>query len=353
MRMVCFSLLASLLASNAAAAQGSRTMSTACVPAPALDQDFPDPGVFHEPAPWEDVFVYGTNTGAPRSRGTLNVPFSRSRDPELGHWTPIEEALPRLPGWARPAYTWAPSVAHRPGGFYRLYFTARFRFSGRECIGVAVGSTPSGPFTPTDDVKPLVCPLAQGGAIDSSVYQDDDGAEYLLWKTDANCCEGVPAIYIQRLSPDGLSLVGPHLKKAPWVLPDAVPLIQRDQAWEGQVVEAPTLIHHEGRYYLFYSGGFYGGADYAVGYASAPALLGPYDKAAAPILSVAGVGLPGPGGEDIFTGPGGDDWIAFHAWRAVGSRRYRAFYLGRINWTLNGPTVETACAPAAASSTPY
>jgi arabinan endo-1,5-alpha-L-arabinosidase len=348
MRVSCLSLLVGLLAATSAVAeagQGSTPAPAVCTPAPVLDNDFPDPGVFRDPASGGEVFVYGTNTGAPDSGASLNVPFIRSDDPALARWTPMSEALPRLPGWARPASTWAPAIAHRPGGPYRLYFTARYGYSGRQCIGVAVSASPSGPFTPTDEVKPLVCPLAQGGAIDSSVFRQDDGSEYLLWKTDANCCEGVPVIYIQPLAPDGLSLVGDHMADAPWLLPDAVPLIRRDQAWEGLVVEAPTLLKHAGRYYLFYSGGFYGGGDYAVGYASALSLLGPYQKAAAPILGASTVGLSGPGGQDIFTGPDGADWIAFHAWREVGGRRYRALYLGRIDWSAGGPSVRIACAP--------
>jgi beta-xylosidase len=130
----------------------------------------------------------------------------------------------------------------------------------------------------------------------------------------------------------------------PGCFPDAVPLIRRDLAWEDLVIEAPTLVKHAGRYYLFYSGGFYGSDAYAMGYASAPALLGPYRKADAPILSMAGSGLPGPGGQDIFTGPDGASWIAFHAWRRSGSQPFRALYFGRIAWDPAGPVVRTTCA---------
>jgi GH43 family beta-xylosidase len=46
------------------------------------------------------------------------------------------------------------------------------------------------------------------------------------------------------LSADGLSFVGG---------PAARPLMQNDRAWEGAVVEAPEILKHDGRYYLFYS----------------------------------------------------------------------------------------------------
>jgi hypothetical protein len=348
------------------AAQVSSADVKMCTLAPALDSDFPDPSILVEPAggqPAQDpqgvdspavgavAFAYGTNvaatepapSGASQPSALLNVAFSRSEDPHLQRWSPPTDALPRLPAWAQPGYTWAPAAVHRPGEPYRLYFTARYGFSGRPCIGVAQSPTPEGPFVPTSETKPLVCPLGEGGAIDPSLFRDDDGTEYLLWKTDSNCCSGAPAIYLQRLSPDGLALEGPHGADSPWILTDATPLIHRDQPWEGQVVEAPSLIKHAGRYFLFYSGGYYGASSYAVGYASADRLLGPYQKATAPILSAAN-GLSGPGGQDVFTGPNGATVMAFHAWRELPPPRHRALYVSPLTWDINGPVAPTDCA---------
>ena len=63
-------------------------------------------------------------------------------------------------------------------------------------------------------------------------------------------------------------------------------------------------------------------ADYAVGYATAPALLGPYTKAADnPILVTSeGSSAAGPGHQAIVEGPGGGLWLAYHAWdkQAIG-----------------------------------
>ena len=208
---------------------------------------------------------------------------------------------------------------------------------------MAVSPSPTGPFVPTSQFKPLVCPLSEGGAIDPSVFQEDDGDEYLLWKTDANCCGGAPTLFIQKLSPDGLSLAGPEAADGPWLLSDATPLIHTDQVWEGRGIEAPTLRKHEGRYYLFYSGGSYVNDRYAVGYASAASLMGPYQKASTPILSSSTHGLEGPGGQDVFDGPSSETWIAFHAWRATGPRRFRALYVGQILWAPEGPVIAPKC----------
>jgi beta-xylosidase len=289
-----------------------------------------------------------SDTGA-----VINTPVVRADDPDLARWSRPVDALPRLPGWARPGFTWAPALAHTPGGPYRLYFVARYGLSGRQCVGVAVSASPTGPFVPTDEVKPLVCTLGEGGAIDPSVFRDDDGAEYLLWKSDANCCGGDPAIYLQRLAPDGLGLAGPHAADTPWLAPDATRLIVRDQAWEGRVIEAPSLVKHAGRYVLFYSANDYASSGYAVGYATAASLMGPYQKASGPILNAAGSGLDGPGGADIFTGPDKATWIAFHAWRGDGAGRHRALYFGRIDWRDGGPAVTTACQAPSALEPPF
>jgi beta-xylosidase len=342
-------IVTTLLAATSAAAQPGRTGET-CTLAPAIASDFPDPSILYDPALNGEVFAYATNI-ATAPGGLLNVPVSRSVDPRLKQWSAPTDALPRLPGWARGSYTWAPAVAHRPGEPYRLYFTARYGFSGRPCIGVAVSQGPTGPFTPTSETKPLVCPLGEGGAIDPSIFKEEDGSEYLLWKTDSNCCEGVPTLYIQQLAPDGLSLVGPNSAEAPWLLPDATPLIHADQPWEGRVIEAPTLLKHQGRYDLFYSGGDYASNRYAVGYASAASLFGPYQKAAGPILSSSTSGLQGPGGQDVFAGPDGETWIAFHAWQ--GPPRYRALYFGQIVWTGGSPNAALQCADPAPAPPPH
>ena len=328
-----------LLSVTLALAQSDPAPKRCPVP-PAIAADFPDPSILYDPASGQ-AFAYGTNIFS-ASGALLNVPVTHTGDAGLESWSPITDAMPKLPGWARPSYTWAPAIAHRQGGPYRLYFTARYGESGLSCIGVAVSQTPAGPFAPTSETTPVVCPLDAGGAIDPSVFRDDDGAEYLLWKTDSNCCDRASTLHMQRLSQDGLSLVGRNSAEAPWRLPDAAPLIHVDQPWEGGVIEGPTLRKHRGQYYLFYSAGRYATTRYAVGYATSASLFGPYKKAVSPILS-ASASLQGPGGPDVFSGANGSTWIAFHAWRQSGGQRFRALHVGRIVWRRDGPIVMTQC----------
>jgi len=62
-------------------------------------------------------------------------------------------------------------------------------------------------------------------------------------------------------------------------------LIRQDQYWEGDLVEAPTLVRRGDSYVLFYSASSYSGEQYATGYAVADRPEGPYRKADQPLLS--------------------------------------------------------------------
>lgn len=157
-------------------------------------------------------------------------------------------------------------------GGYTLYYTARDLASGRQCIGVSKAISPNGPFAPVG-TGPLVCPAAQGGAIDASTYAEN-GQLYLLWKAHGNSCDLPAAINIQPLAADGQTLTGPP-----------VPLITDDQIWEGRVVEAPTLVQHDDTYVLFYSASDFGGCSYKTGYTIATSITGPYTKPVAPLMT--------------------------------------------------------------------
>ncbi len=61
-------------------------------------------------------------------------------------------------------------------------------------------------------------------------------------------------------------------------------ILTNDRGWEGALVEGPWIVEEGGSFYLFYSGNAYASASYAAGEARASSPLGPYEKAAAPIL---------------------------------------------------------------------
>jgi arabinan endo-1,5-alpha-L-arabinosidase len=294
---------------------------------PVIDQDFPDPDVLQV---GETYYAYATNSGG------ANIQLATS--PDLVRWSIEGDALPALPPWSQPGNTWAPEVSALDGGGYAMYFTARHGESGRQCIGAATAELPEGPFAPAGE-QPLICQLELGGSIDASMFVDDDGARYLLWKNDGNCCGQETWIFIQRVSADGLTLEG-----------EPTQLITQDQPWEGRLIEAPTLWKHEGRYYLFYSANSYAGLDYAVGYAVAEAVLGPYQKGEGPLLAsdLEGGAAFGPGGQDVVADAEGETWMLYHSWDPTVS--YRRLQIDELEWegetpVLRGPDLEPQPAP--------
>jgi len=297
----------------------------------ALDGDFADPFVL---STQQGYYAFATGT-----RGS-HLQVAGSRD--LAGWTRAADPLPALPAWARDeaGVTWAPSVLPRANG-YVLYYTTRDRRSGYQCISAARGARPEGPYLDRSP-RPLVCQVdtdaALCGSIDPSPFVDGAGRPYLLWKSDENSqrCRTAPRIWSQRLSEDGLSLVG-----------EPAALMARDRAWEGDIVEAPSMVAHDGQYYLFYSGNWYASSRYAVGYATCAGPLGPCQKVtvAAPFLGSTGAAL-GPGGQELFRAPDGTLWMAYHAWTAPqtdyahgGARSLR---LARVGFDARGPALAAA-----------
>ena len=95
--------------------------------------------------------------------------------------------------WAD-ANAWAGQVVARNGNFY-WYVPMRSRATGAMAIGVAVSSSPTGPFRDA-----LGHPLVGNGEFDPTVFIDDDGQAYLYW--------GNPHLWFVRLNSDMISFSG-------------------------------------------------------------------------------------------------------------------------------------------------
>jgi beta-xylosidase len=313
-------MLAAALAPVAQAATPAKTFSN-----PVLRQDMPDPDILKV---GKTYYAYSTNTPG------LTVPVFRSAD--LVHWEAAGDALPALPKWATEGNTWAPDVMAVKGG-YALYFTARHTESGRQCIGSAFSAKPTGPFV-SRSAKPLVCQLDLGGSIDASGFTDKDGRQYLYWKNDGNCCGQLTGLWVQPLAADGLTLTGKPKD-----------LIYNGALWEGNLIEAPFMYLHAGKYYLFYSASAWDSDLYGVGYAVGSSPTGPFKKSSAnPVLASAGK-VAGPGGEGIITDARNQTWMYYHAWSSesvgynVGGER--ALYLSPLKWNGSVPVVRPSTQP--------
>jgi Glycosyl hydrolases family 43 len=280
---------------------------------PVYPFDFADPFVLRVGGTY---YAYGTNAT------TGNVQVIESTD--LSRWSTLPDALPALPRWARANSTWAPAVLPVAGG-YRLYYTVSDAAGGGvECISVATSPSPQGPYT-DDSAGPLECQPSAGGSIDPSPYTDASGNLYLTWRSIG----GTPTIWAQAMNPTGTALSG-----------NPVPLVTPSYAWEGGVVEAPTMVLTGGRYTLLYSANDWRTAAYAVGLATCQGPLGPCSKQSSPVLASQGP-YAGPGGEAVFTDTQGNLWIAFHGWipGAVGYPNPRLLFLRPFQLGASGAVV--------------
>jgi beta-xylosidase len=257
---------------------------------------------------------------------TKDIPVQFSTD--LAHWSPISDALPVLPAWADWGGTWAPDVRW-VSGRYVLYFTAlvKGQAARTECIGTATASTPAGPFTPNSGL--LVCQTDHRGSIDPRTFIDPTGTMWLDWKSDDNAdTEGAShsAIYAQRLSSDGQSLVGP-----------STVILTADQPWEGRIVEAPQMVLWNSHYWVFYSGNWFNQPYYAIGMAECAGPMGPCSKPVPRPFLASNAQGQGPGESSLFSDNNGF-WIVYGP-LAVNYRSDtpRPVALAHISFDASGP----------------
>lgn len=252
--------------------------------------DFPDPFVLNAAGSY---WGYSTN-GA-----SGDVQLIRSND--LSNWAYVGSALPALPGWAVPNYTWAPSVLPR-GDEYVMFYTAHRSSTKRPCISVAVAASPAGPFV-DNSTEPLVCHEEQNGAIDPSPFVAADGTPYLVWKAEGETVGQVASIWSQELDPGATQLVG-----------EPALLAQADQAWEEGIIEGPAMAYEGGQYYLLFSGSRWDTPNYGVGFTVCEGPAGPCAPTSGRMMG-ATAQLSGPGGQEFFWA-NGRRHIGYHAFLA-------------------------------------
>lgn len=326
-KTILLTLLAVLLCcttlETATAAPGSDPLT----PSGTYTGNFPDPTIIRV---GKTYYAYATNTGRInlptltstdlrtwRVRAASNTTCHTYKVRRKGHHkkrhrfryvkrcTSTAESFPTPGRWTRPGYSnglWAPSVAHI-GNRYVLAYSA-VAANNKRCIGIAIGPSPTGPFADANST-PVVCPADQG-AIDPQVYLDRRNRPWLLWKNEGIPHRAPTRMYSQRLTGGGTSL-------DPASSPN--PLLVTSQPWEGNLIENPAMIYHQGHYLLFYSANEYRTAAYATGVATCESPAGPCRKQNLdkPLLATSGL-YEGPGGATPFTDRNGNLRIVFHAW---------------------------------------
>ena len=277
---------------------------------PVLAGDYPDPS----------VTKIGNTYWATATSSNWGPTFPLLKSTNLTDWTLVGHVFPGArPAWAD-YYFWAPEISQDGGKTY-IYYTAHQR-GGNLAVGVASADRPEGPYR---DHGPLVGQT--DGSIDGFPMRDEQGQPYLIWKEDGNSVQKPTPLWAQRLNAERTALIG-----------EKTELFRNTAAWEGNLVEGPSVVRHNGYFYLFYAAnGCCGhGCTYATGVARAKSLLGPWEKYAQnPILT----------SNDTWTCPGhgtaverNGRWFLLHHAYQTGSFENvgRQGVLSEFEWTKAG-----------------
>ncbi len=187
---------------------------------------------------------------------------------------------------------WAPCIAEKDGNYYLYYSVGPQNAQGPARIGVAVGSSPSGPFK--DSGKALITGGGGFEAIDPMVFHDPQSKKYFLYVGGSAGAK----LRVWEMAADMVNVAR------------EIPVDNPPKFTEG------AFIHFaNGRYYLSYSHGFYGGASYSVHYATASSPTGPWQYRG-PILR-SDLTRKGPGHHSFVQDPRDGQWhIVYHRWQS-------------------------------------
>ncbi len=308
-------------------------VTTLARPAPVFEEYFADPFV------WEfggEYFAIGTGEREAEGRPSEMV-FPLLRSSDFKCWRYTGRALLR-PDHSLGTHFWAPEVAFHNGRFF-LYYSVGIGDKNHQ-LRVSTSESPLGPYQDFD--RPLLDPAKCPFAIDAHPFRDDDGQWYLFYARD----------FLDGSRP-GTALMVTPLKSMTALADEGRVVLRANRDWQRfeadrsmyggtydwHTLEGPFVRKHEGRYYCFYSGGRWENESYGVDYAVADHVLGSYSdegsESGPRVLHTIPSELIGPGHNSIVRGPGGEDWIVYHAWDV--RMTARRMFIDRLIWTTDGP----------------
>lgn len=304
---------------------GSRSVSVKSAPVVAeknaVEIFYADPTVFVENGKY---YLTGTRPGRP-----LGFALLESDDLRSWHVACADSMILRkgVSAFGDKGF-WAPQILTIDGQ-YKLAYTAN------EQTVIAGADSLKGLYTQT-----IVEPIdASEKNIDPFLFRDDDGKWYLYHVRFNNG----NFLWVGEFDPSAGKIVNGTLRRC----------FVNDQPWEatpaypsGPIMEGPTVIKLDGKYYLFYSANHFMSPDYAVGYAVSDSPLGPWVKNPAnPIIHRDIVGEKGSGHGDIFTDNEGRMRYVYHVHNSdsvVSPRRTRIVTLNLLKDPATGVYAITA-----------
>jgi beta-xylosidase len=284
-----------------------------------------DPHVIKVGDTW---YLYGT--------GYSSAGLAAWSTKDLINWKFEGLAWKPTPGTWNTSDLWAPDVLQGDDGLFYMYYSAAKR------VGVAVSSSPTGPFTEVYDH-----PFIGGGygGVGDGIYlfpdvEDLDFDEYAIDAHVYKASDGTLTMYVSVLTPFSTIAAIPMSDYV--TLADETPkiVLQPDViSWENVNREAPFIWELNGVFHLMYSGAIWATNDYAVGVATGPTPMGPFTRRADnPILRKSPkLNLAGPGHHSVVEGKYNDLLIFYHTrdWGATPPEGRKTRYM-QMYFDLNG-----------------
>lgn len=263
---------------------------------------------------------------------------------------------------------WAPEVYEVKGKFY-IFYSAQWKENPTKemenfRIGVAVSDKPTGPFIDLYN-RPLFDPGYP--IIDGNVFFNKDGRMYLYysrcaykhpvesevatWAKDKGWYKEIEEswVYGVELKPDFSGVIGDPVL----LLRPPVSMKDKQAEWESRSVtskevnrrwtEGSVTFRHNDTYYIMYSANYFGGKNYAVGYATGKSPLGPFTKSANnPVLQKnveQGGIVTGTGHNSITYSPDGKEMFCVYHGRTTATGDNRVVFIDRMKILKDGKLV--------------
>lgn len=218
---------------------------------------------------------------------------------------------------------WAPQIFKYNGKYYMAY-------TANEHIAIAESDSPLGPFT-QKQLKPI---SGSGKQIDPYIFKDTDGKLYLYHVR----LQAGNRIFVARLKNDLSDIDTTTAKEC----------ISAEKPWENEaktnwpVSEGPTVIKHDGLYYLLYSCNDFRNINYSVGYATSKSPFGPWIKTTdSPIISRQLLGVNGTGHGDLFFDGNKQMYYVFHTHTSNTKVGRRKTAIIKVSFTKDHPAAIT------------
>lgn len=187
-------------------------------------------------------------------------------------------------------HPWAPAIIEKDGKYFFYYSVGPQSHGFPARIGVAVGSSPAGPFK--DSGKPLLTGGNGFEAIDPMVFKDPKSGKHYFY---AGGSAG-STLRVFEMNPDMVSFAKEITTKTP-----------------PEFTEGAFMHERDGVYHLTYSHGSYRDASYSVHHATSDTPTGPWKYRGAILKSDAR--HKGPGHHSVIRHPDRDEWyIVYHRW---------------------------------------